>query len=122
MDKAMSTHRFSWKEPRNPENKPMACVVRYGAFGDIIQAASVCKALKKAGYFVTLMCSYPSSEVVALEPSIDEKIVQLPNQVPMGWLGHFWVYMSKRWKGRGFDKWVNLCESVETTLLAMEGS
>ena len=118
----MSIQKFSWKNPRNPEGKPTVCVVRYGAFGDVVQAVSVCKALKDAGYYVCLMCSHPSSEVAALEPSIDEKIVQLPNQVPMAWLGHYWVYMSKRWKGKGFDKWVNLCESVETTLLAMEGS
>ncbi len=118
----MSLHKHSWKIDNNPEKKPTVCVVRYGAFGDTVQAASVCAALKKAGYHVTLMCSFPSSEVVALDPNIDAKIVQLTNQVPPAWLGQMWVWFSKKWMGKGFDKWVNLCESVETTLLAMEGN
>jgi hypothetical protein len=118
----MSIHRHSWKIDTNPDKKPTACVVRYGAFGDTVQAASVCAALKRAGYHVTLMCSHPSSEVVALDPNIDVKLVQLTNQVPPAWLGPMWVWFAKKWKGKGFDKWVNLCESVETTLLAMEGN
>jgi ADP-heptose:LPS heptosyltransferase len=118
----LSIHRYSWKTDMNPEKKPTVCIVRYGAFGDTIQAASVCAAYKRRGWHVTLMCSYPASEVVALDPNIDEKIVQRVNQVPPAWLGHYWVWMSKKWRGKGFDKWVNLCESVEVALLAQEGN
>jgi ADP-heptose:LPS heptosyltransferase len=117
----LSIHRHSWKIDPNPDKKPTVCIVRYGAFGDTIQAASICAAYKRMGWHVTLMCSYPASEVVALDPNIDEKIVQRVNQVPPQWLGHYWVWMSKKWRGKGFDKWVNLCESVEVVLLAKEG-
>lgn len=118
----MSVHRHSWKNPRNPDNKPTVCIVRYGAHGDTVQAASVCASFKKLGYHVTLMCSYPSSEIVATDPNIDELLVQMTSQIPQPWLGHYWVWMSKKWKGKGFDRWVNLCESIESTLLAVEGN
>src|ERR1700690_4366191 len=106
----MSTHRFSWKEPYNPENKPRACVVRYGAFGDMAQAASVCAALKRQGYWVILMSSYPASEIVIFDKNIDEHLVQMQNQVPIGWLGHFWIWMEAKWRGKKIDKWGNLTE------------
>jgi ADP-heptose:LPS heptosyltransferase len=118
----LSIHRFSWKIDPNPEKKLTVGIVRYGAFGDLVQAVSICRAFKKHGYHVTLFCSYPPSEIAALEPSIDKMIVQRINQIPMPWLGAFWVWMSKKWMGKGFDRWVNLTESVESTLLAMEGN
>jgi ADP-heptose:LPS heptosyltransferase len=121
----MSTHRFSYKTLKNPKKLPTVCIVRYGAIGDTIQAASVCAAYKKLGYHVTLMCSYPGSELVALDPNIDQLLVQMTSQIPQQWLGFYWVWMSKKWRiddTKGFDKWVNLCESVESTLLAVEGN
>jgi ADP-heptose:LPS heptosyltransferase len=117
----MSVHKFSWKKPYNPEGKPRACVIRYGAYGDMAQAASVVAALKKQGYWVTLMCSHPSSELIALDPNVDEMIVQMQNQVPIQMLGHYWIWMEAKWRGK-FDKWVNLTESVENNLLAMLGN
>ncbi len=115
-------HDFSWKVDPNPEKLPTACVVRYGAFGDTVQAASVCAALKKKGYHVTLLCSYPASEVVAKDPNIDRLLVQLQDQLPAHLLGHYWVWLRMKYRGKGFDKWVNLCESAEVNLLAMEGN
>ena len=118
----MSVHKHSWKIDNNPNKLPRVGIVRYGAFGDTVQAASVCRQLKKQGYHVTLFCSYPASEVIALDPHIDEKIVQMVNQVPPAWLGPYWVWMRNHWRGKAFDKWINLCESVEANLLAMEGN
>ena len=118
----MSVHRFSHKNEYNPKKLPRACVVRYGAYGDMAQAQSVCAALKKQGYWVILMCSHPSSELVAFDPNIDEMLVQMQNQVPINWLGHFWIWMENKWRGGKIDKWVNLTESVETNLLAMAGN
>ena len=118
----MSVHRFSWKEPYNPKSLPRACVIRYGAYGDMAQAASVVAALKRKGYWVTLMCSHPSSELVAFDPNIDEMLVQMQNQVPINWLGHFWIWMEAKWHGGRYDRWVNLTESVEQNLLAMAGN
>jgi ADP-heptose:LPS heptosyltransferase len=120
----VSINRFSWKTPVNPENKPTCCIIRYGAYGDTVQAASLCAAARKAGYHVTFICSFPGSELVFLDPNIDRLIVQMQNQVPIGWLGHFWIwYRSKGAPGhKPFDKWVNLTESVECNLLAIAGN
>src|SRR5271166_5317744 len=114
----MSIHRFSWKEPYNPEGKPRAAVIRYGAFGDMAQAASVCASLKKEGFHVTLYASYPSSEIMAYDPNVDELLVQMQNQVPIQALGHFWLWMEAKWRvhqngGKKFERWVNLTESAE---------
>lgn len=118
----MSKHLHSWKKPKNPEGKPTACVVRFGAFGDTIQAASVCASLKKKGFWVMLMCSHPASEVVALDPNIDELMVFMQDQIPVNWLGHCWMWVEHHWLGKRFDKWCNLTESVEQNLLAVLGN
>ena len=118
----MANHKFSWKEDANPDKKPTVAIVRYGAFGDTAQAASVCAAFKKAGYHVTFFASYPASEIIAFDPNIDRLITQLQDQIPMNWLGYYWHWMRYKWMGKGFDKWVNLTESVEGNLLALTGN
>lgn len=120
----MSVNRFSWKNELNPGKLPTACVVRYGAYGDTIQAMSVIRQLKKDGYHVTLLTQHPSHEAVMMDPSIDRMVVQTMNQVPMGQLGHFWPWFERYGApgGKKFDKWVNLTESVESNLLAIPGN
>jgi predicted SAM-dependent methyltransferase/ADP-heptose:LPS heptosyltransferase len=88
--------------------------VRYGAYGDLMQASSVLAALKAEGYHITLYTADPGWEVVKTDPSIDEFYLQSRGQVPDAALGSFWDYHSKK-----YDKWVNLSESVEGGLLAM---
>lgn len=116
---AAHKHTFSFKTKNGPFDlpKPVACVVRLGAFGDVAQAAAVCGALKKRGYSVVLCCSYPASEAVAFDPNIDSLIVQLQDQVPGQELGYLWL-----WQRGQCDKFINLTEAVESNLLAMEGS
>lgn len=119
----MSVHRHSWKVDDNPEKKPTVAIVRYGAFGDLIQTLSVCAQFKKQGYHVTVYCSYPASEVAAKDPNIDVLIPQFPDQVPMQWLGHYWAWLAHKGRhGKPFDKFVNLTEAVETNLLATLGT
>src|SRR5882724_11568625 len=96
----------------------MVCVCRFGAFGDTVQAASVCASLKKAGNWVVLLCSYPASEIVALDPNIDELITLLQDQIPINWLGHLWQFLEHEYRGKGM-RLVNLTESVEHNLLAV---
>lgn len=93
-----------------------AAVVRYGAYGDLLQTSSVLAALKKQGYHVTLYCSPPGSDLMLHDPNIDEFYYQDKDQVPNGALGDFWKYHRKK-----YDKWVNLCESVEGSFLALPG-
>ena len=109
--KTESGRENSWSLPR-PEKK--AAVIRYGAFGDILQTASVCAGLKDEGFHVTLYCEPRGYEIAKTDPHIDEFIIQDQDQVPNSQLGPFWDYI-----GPKYDRMVNLCESVEGALLAL---
>lgn len=104
-------NRFSYK---NPKPSKTAAIIRYGAFGDLMQASSVIKGLKDQGYHTTLYTSPPGCDVVAHDPNIDEMIIQGKDQVPNANLVEFWNYLEKK-----YDKFVNLSESVEGTFLAL---
>jgi len=106
-------HRFGYQAPK-PEKT--AAVVRYGAFGDLIQASSVIALLKKQGYHTTLYTTKPGYTVTKHDPNIDKFIIQGKDQVPNHALPHFWDAISQK-----YDKFVNLSESVEGSLLALEG-
>ncbi len=107
-------HSYSWKDKLN--RGKTAIVVRYGGVGDMIQTSSVLAGLKKQGYHVTIN-SHPNGEMLLRhDPNIDDFIVQDPDQVPREWLSEYWQGLE--WE---FDKCVNLSESVEGTLLAMDG-
>jgi ADP-heptose:LPS heptosyltransferase/predicted SAM-dependent methyltransferase len=99
-----------------PKPKKTCGVVRYGAYGDLIQASSVLVGLKKQGYHITLYTSGPGDEVVKNDPNIDEFYIQDKDQVPNAALFQFW-----EWHRKKYDKWVNLSESVEGTLLTIAG-
>jgi ADP-heptose:LPS heptosyltransferase/predicted SAM-dependent methyltransferase len=105
--------RMSWKLPK-PEKT--CAVVRYGAFGDCIQASSILPWLKSQGYHITFYCSDHGYPVIQHDPNIDRFILQGRDEVPPQFLHEFWEYTKKK-----YDKWINLSESVEGTLLAMAG-
>jgi ADP-heptose:LPS heptosyltransferase/predicted SAM-dependent methyltransferase len=112
--KINSGQRESWKEYKKAEK---TCgVVRYGAFGDLLQASSVFAGLKAQGYHVTLYTSPPGDQVVRYDPNIDAFYYQDKDQVPNHLLGEFWDYHKKK-----YDKWVNLSESVEASFLSIPG-
>lgn len=112
--KVGSGQHLSWLKYKKPSK---TCgVVRYGAFGDLIQASSVLAALKKQGYHITLYSSPPGDDVVKHDPNIDAFYLQDKDQVPNHMLGEYWDYH----KGK-YDKWVQLSESVEGSLLALPG-
>jgi ADP-heptose:LPS heptosyltransferase/predicted SAM-dependent methyltransferase len=91
-------------------------VVRYGAFGDLLQLSSVAAGLKEQGYHVTLYTSPPGNEVIEFDPNIDHFYLQDKDQIPNHLLGEFWKYEAAK-----YDKWVNLSESVEVTMLSIPG-
>lgn len=101
---------------QNPKPAKTACVVRYGAFGDLMQSSSVWAGLKRQGYHVTVFSSLPGASVITEDPNIDNLVLFDVDQVPNANLGDFWGWQKKK-----FDKWVNLSESVEATFLAMPG-
>lgn len=112
--KVKETPRFMHHDRPRPVGKT-AGVVRYGAIGDSMQAASVLAALKAEGYHVTLYCAEgPGYECIKTDPNIDEFYIQGRGQVPDQALPSFWAHHKKK-----FDRWVNLSESVEGGLLAM---
>jgi ADP-heptose:LPS heptosyltransferase/SAM-dependent methyltransferase len=107
-------HHESWAKPK-PEKS--AGVVRYGAIGDMIQTASVCKGLKDQGFHVTLYTSPPGDQVILHDPHIDEIVLQDKDQVPNHLLGPFWESLEKK-----HQRFVNLSESCERSLLSMKGT
>jgi ADP-heptose:LPS heptosyltransferase/predicted SAM-dependent methyltransferase len=93
-----------------------ACVVRYGGFGDMLQAANILPALKRQGFHVTVMTTPKGQDVLREDPHVDAWYIQDPDQVPNHELSAFWGVVAKQ-----FDRFINLCESVEGTLLALPG-
>lgn len=91
-----------------------ACVVRYGGFGDMIQASSVFPALREQGFEVTVMTTPKGKDILWNDPNVNAFILQDNDQVPNGELGAYWQVWAKK-----FDRFINLCESVEGTLLSL---
>jgi|TARA_X000001388_G_C2234295_1_gene124598 ADP-heptose:LPS heptosyltransferase len=88
------------------------CIVRYGAFGDIIQTSSLFPVFKKEGYKVCVNVSEVGAKLLKANPYIDELIIQKTNQICNTELGDYWEKMSPC-----FDKFVQLSESIEGNLL-----
>jgi ADP-heptose:LPS heptosyltransferase/predicted SAM-dependent methyltransferase len=112
--KRNSGQHFSWKNIVKPAKSVGVC--RYGAIGDNIQVSSVLAGLKQQGFHVTYYTSPPANEVLLHDPHIDAFYLQDKDQVPNHLLGEFWSYHAGK-----YDKWVNLSESVEVSLLATPG-
>lgn len=113
--KRNSKHRESWAQRSCQVSGGKTCgVVRYGAFGDLLQCSSVLAALKKQGYHITVYTSPPGDEVIRHDPNVDAFYIQDKDQVPNHCLADFWAYHARK-----YDKWVNLSESVECTLLSI---
>ncbi len=106
--------RYSCREPKPGKT---AVVVRYGGFGDMIQASSVLPALKAHGYHVIFNTTPVGYEILKNDPNIDEFMLQDTDQVPNEELGNYWKAMELR-----CDRFINFSESVERSLLTMPGS
>lgn len=111
--KLIVNHKYSYKDPKPAKT---AAVIRYGAFGDLIQASSLFPLLKSKGYHVTLYTSDTGYDISKNDPNIDKFVVQAKDQVPNAALPHFWDALKTK-----YDKFINLSESVEGTLLAIPG-
>ena len=110
------THKGHTFSCSNPKPSKTAAIVRYGAYGDLLQMSSVAAGLKAEGYHVTLYGSPPGVDVILHDPNIDEFYLQDKDQVPNHALAPYWEYHRKK-----YDRWVNLSESVEGQLLALPG-
>jgi len=103
--------------PKPKDDRPKALVIRYGAFGDHIIASSCLPHLKAAGYRVTYNTVPRGLKVLEYNPHIDEFWVQEPDVIPAEELGAYWEEISQ-----GFDRVVNLNQSIEGKFLALPGS
>ena len=93
------------------------CVIRYGAFGDTIQASSVFPALKEQGHTVCFNTTERGYNIVKNNPYLDAVLVQKKDQVPNEKLDDYWNRMESH-----FKKVVNLSETVERSLLCLKES
>lgn len=108
-------HTKSAFEPKPPGKT--VCVVRYaGGVGDIIQASGILPELKRQGYHVTMMTTPRGQDLLRHDPHIDDWVIQDNDEVPNYLLPDYWAAWEKK-----FDRFINLCESVEGTLLAIPG-
>ena len=89
-------------------------MIRYGAFGDVLQSASILPGLKAQGFHITMYCTPRGEAVLRGNPSIDEFVVQNEDIVPNHELGAFFLYLEKK-----YTKVINLCETVEGIVLPM---
>ena len=105
--------KYSYRDPK-PEKT--CAVIRYGGFGDMIQMSSILPELKNLGYHITVYVGPHGKDIITQNPYIDKIIAQQGEQVPNNELGAFWKVL-----GGKYDKFVNLSESVEGTLLALPG-
>jgi len=102
--------------PRKKKTNKECLVIRYGAFGDAVWVTPVLRQLKKEGWYVVYNCTPYSAEVLRECPWIDEFILQERDVVPNIELGEYWKETSE-----SFDRVINLCQSVERTLLVQQG-
>jgi ADP-heptose:LPS heptosyltransferase len=87
-------------------------VIRYGGFGDALQAASILPSLKSQGWNITWDASEQGYEVLRHDPCLDQLLVTPRGSVPEAELPEYWNARSN-----GFHRAINLCESVENALL-----
>jgi ADP-heptose:LPS heptosyltransferase len=113
--KKVSEKRGDISEPKPPTPKRV-CIVRYGAFGDMIMITPLIRAWKNKGYHVTVNCTSYSKSMLNHNPFVDNIICQEREGIPNPQLGEYWDL----WKPE-YDEFVNLSESIEGKLLAVEG-
>lgn len=102
--------------PRKKKTDKECLVIRYGAYGDAIWATTFLPLLKRDGYHIVYNTTPYSHQVLMNNPYIDEFLIQEKNAIPNLDLGPYWKEISK-----GFEKVINLSQSVEHSLLKVEG-
>lgn len=100
-----------------PKPAKTVCVVRYaGGIGDMIQASGILPELKRQGFHVTMMTTPRGQELLREDPNVDDWVIQDNDQVPNHLLPEYWAVWERK-----YDRFINLCESVEGTLLPIPG-
>ena len=92
-------------------NTKKCLVIRYGAMGDMITITPLLKALKDDDYEVHLVCT-PRTAGIENNPNIDYVYMQERDVIPSCQLTEYHKIISQ-----GYDKVINLCGSIESSLL-----
>lgn len=87
-------------------------VIRGGAYGDALMAASVLPALKAEGWTIDFACNELGHEVLRHDPHVDRFLVARRGMVNDHNIGAYWQALGGR-----YDRVVNLSYTVEHTLL-----
>lgn len=114
----MGVRKQLWQRNPFPLTGPLvkrAIVMRYGAIGDTLIAASVLPGLAKLGYYITFHTNEVGEELLRHHPLVDEIIVQNTDMVPGHMLRDYWMSFER--EGR-YDLVVNLNHSLEGICLS----
>ena len=82
----------------------------------MIQTSSVLPGLKEQGFHVCVNTTPKGLDILRNDPHVDEFLIQEDGWVPVHELDDFWLHINK-----SFEKHINLSESVEGSLLALQG-
>lgn len=104
------------RRQRELEGVKTVCITRFGGFGDMLQMANLLPEFKRQGYHITINTTPGGQNILRCDPHVDEWLIVDNDQVPNHELSEFWEAIARR-----YDKFVQLSESVEATLLAMPG-
>ena len=99
-----------------PKATKRACIVRYGALGDMVMITPLIKQLHDDGYEVTMNITPYAAPVIENNPYVGNVVYQEREAIPNHDLGGYWT----EW-GKEYDKYINLSESIEGKLLKVEG-
>jgi ADP-heptose:LPS heptosyltransferase len=102
--------------PERPRAAKRACIVRYGALGDMVMITPLIRKLAEEGYEVTMNITPYALPVLENNPHVSNIILQEREAIPNKDLGPYWT----EWQGE-YDKYINLSESIEGKLLKVEG-
>lgn len=103
-------------QPERPKALKRACIVRYGALGDMVMITPLIKKLYEEGYEVTMNITPYAAPLLDNNPYVANIVFQEREAIPNKDLGEYW----KEWQG-DYDKYINLSESIEGRLLKVEG-
>lgn len=110
--KIMSPEQIIVNIEKPKESGKKKCqILRYGAVGDMLAITPLLKQLKTDGYEVHLVCT-PRTAPIENNPNIDFVYTQERGIIPSLQLAEYHKTISK-----GYDKVINLCGSIESSLL-----
>ncbi len=95
-----------------PGQKTVA-VIRPGAYGDVLMASSVLPHLKAAGYHITVYTEQRGEEMLRHDPHVDAIVMY--HEMPGNVAAAFFDQQAKQ-----FDRIINLNESIEKNMIAIE--